>query len=208
MKNRRWIGVGLLFAIVCPMSHVFGDSIWDRRDQRSGYLFMDNRARRIGDTLQVTVNESTGATNTEQRSMQKQTAASGKFDFAGSTGSSSNGKQAAASVSADNSSDRSFQGSANFQSNRQLLDAMQLTVVDIHPNGNLVVEGFRDRIVQNEHRLIRVSGVVRPYDIDNTNSVSSQNIASFSIKYESGGPESRFTNQGWMGRIANKLWPY
>ncbi len=208
MTSRQWIGVGMLMTCVAPMTQVFADSIWDRRDMRSGYLYMDNRARRVGDTLQVIINESTGATNTEQRTLQKETAASGKFDFKGSTSSDSAGRSAAASVSADNSSDRSFQGSANYQSNRQLLDAMQLTVVDILPNGNLVVEGFRDRIVSNEHRLMRVSGIVRPNDIEVPNTISSQNVADFTIRYEGGGVESRFTNQGWLGRAANKLWPY
>lgn len=208
MSTRHWIRAGLLFVVVVPMSQLMADSIWDRRDQRSGYLFMDNKARRVGDTLQVIINENTGANNKEQRNLKKDTAASGKFDFSGSTGSSSAGKSAAASVSADNSSDRSFQGSANYQSNRQLQDAMQLTVIDVLPNGNLVVEGFRDRIVSNEHRLLRVTGVIRPNDIDVTNTVNSQNIADFTIKYEGGGTESRFTNQGWLGRIGNKVWPY
>lgn len=189
------------------MHPAFADSIWDRRDQRSGYLFMDNRARRVGDLLTIVVNESTGATNTEQRKLQKDTAASGKFDFAGKT-SGVGSKSAAASVSADQSSDRSFNGSAQFQSNRQLLDDMSVIVVDILPNGNLVIEGSRERRVSNETRLLRVSGIVRPNDIEITNTVNSQFIANFKIVYEGGGVESRFTNQGWLGRTTNKLWPF
>lgn len=210
MTRRQWMGFWLLAVSATPCGRGYADSIWDRRDQRSGYLFMDNRARRVGDTLTVIVNETTDATNTEQRKLQKDTAVSGKFNFAGSTGSGSGGtgKAAAASVSADNSSDRSFQGSAQFQSNRQLLDQMQVTVVDILPNGNLVIEGFRRRVVSNETRWMRVSGTVRPNDIDIPNNISSQLIANFNIVYEGGGVESRFTNQGWVGRITNKLWPY
>ena len=45
--------------LVIP-NHLLADSIWERRDQRSGYLFMDNRARRVGDLLTVSVNENTG----------------------------------------------------------------------------------------------------------------------------------------------------
>ncbi len=210
MTRRQWIGLWLLAAGTIPISGGYADSIWDRRDQRSGYLFMDNRARRVGDTLTVTINETTDANNTEQRKMQKDTAVSGKFDLAGSTGNAgaTTAKAVNASLTADNSSDRTFQGSAQYQSNRQLLDYMQVRVVDILPNGNLLVEGSRRRIVSNETRWMRVTGIVRPNDIEIPNTISSQMIAEFNIVYEGGGVESRFTNQGWVGRITNKLWPY
>jgi flagellar L-ring protein precursor FlgH len=210
MTRQKWIRFGLIAASAVPYSEGFADSIWDRRDPRSGYLWMDNRARRVGDTLTVTINETTGATNTEQRSLKKDTAASGKFDFSGATGNagSATNKVYSANVTADNSTDRTFQGSANFQTNRQLTDAMQVTVIDVLPNGNLVIEGLRTRNVADENRLMRVSGVVRPNDIDISNTISSQVIANFLIDYVGGGPESRFTAQGWMGRFTNKIWPY
>ena len=208
MIRYRWLNAGLFAAIAASCGSVYADSIWDRRDPRSAYLFIDNRARRVGDTLTVMVNENTGATNKEQRKMTKDTAASGKFDFKGSTTGASAGKSAAASVSADQSSDRSFNGSAEFDSNRVLTDSVQVTVKDIMPNGNLLIEGIRRRHVSNETRWVRVTGVVRPNDIDIANSVSSQNVADFHIVYEGGGVESRFTNQGWVGRFTNKLWPY
>lgn len=207
MTRRQWIGLCLLTATTVPGSRVSGDSIWDRRDQRSAYLFMDVKARRVGDLLFVTVNESNAATNTEQRKMQKDTAASAKFNFAGKA-SGTTSSAAAASGSVDQSADRSFNGSAQYQSNRQLLDDMTVTVIDLLPNGNLVVEGSRYRIVSNETRLLRVSGIVRPNDIIIPNTISSQNIADIKIIYEGGGVESRFTNQGWLGRTTNKLWPF
>ena len=85
---------------------------------------------------------------------------------------------------------------------------MQVRVVDIHPNGNLVVEGLRYRKVSDETRLLRVSGIVRPNDIDITNTISSSVIDDFRMVYEGGGVESRFTGQGWVGRFTNRIWPY
>lgn len=203
------MGLWLVISSVASSHDGFADSIWARRDQRYGYLFIDVRARRVGDLLTVTVNENTDATNNEQRKLQKDTATSGKFDFAGkASGANSSGGAAAVSASVDQSADRTFQGSAQYQSNRQLIDEMQVTVVDILPNGNLVVEGFRRRVVSNEMRLLRVSGVVRPNDIDISNTVNSALIANFNIVYEGGGVESRFTNQGWLGRTVNKVWPF
>ena len=178
MTNRQWVGLWLLGASAASCQPGFADSIWDRRDQRYGYLFIDVRARRVGDTLTVTVNESTDATNNEQRKLDKNTATSGKVDFAGkASGANASGGAISASGSVDQSNDRSFQGTAQYQSSRQLMDEMQVNVVDVLPNGNLVIEGFRTRIVSNENRLLRVSGIVRPYDIDITNNISSTLIA-------------------------------
>jgi flagellar L-ring protein precursor FlgH len=207
MTRHRWIGFGMIVASSVLSSSGYADSIWDRRDPRSAYLFMDNRARRVGDVLTVIVNETTGATNKEQRKLSKDTAASGKFNFAGKASSVSS-KSASASLSADQSSDRSFQGAAEYESNRQLVDGISVVVVDVLPNGNLLIDGSTRRTVSNETRWLRVTGIVRPNDIDIANTIGSQFIAKLNIHYEGGGVESRFTNQGWMGRFTNKIWPY
>jgi flagellar L-ring protein precursor FlgH len=189
-------------------SQLSADSIWDRRTQHSAFLYMDNRARRVGDLLTVSVNENTGATNKEERNLKKDTATSAKLNLAASGNAGGAGRAASGQMNGSNSSDRTFQGSADFASERQLLDQMTVTVVDIMPNGNLVIEGYRRRLVQNEMRLLRVSGVVRPNDIEIPNFVESRFIANFNVSYEGSGVESKFTNQGWLGRIGNKVWPY
>jgi flagellar L-ring protein precursor FlgH len=56
-------------------------------------------------------------------------------------------------------------------------------------------------------RVLRLSGIVRPADIGANNTVQSNFIADLYINYEGRGPESAYTNQGWGGRIFNKLWP-
>ncbi len=210
-NRRQWIMLCLTPVAAAPLvlpNHLLADSIWERRDQRSGYLFMDNRARRVGDLLTVSVNENTGATNKEERNLKKDTAASAKLNLAASGAAGGTGRAASGQMNGSNSSDRSFQGSADFASERQLLDQMTVTVVDILPNGNLVIEGYRKRLVQNEVRMLRVSGVIRPNDIETPNVIESRFIANFNVSYEGSGVESRFTNQGWLGRIGNKVWPF
>jgi flagellar L-ring protein precursor FlgH len=210
-NRRQWIILCLTPVAAAPLlapGKLEADSIWERRDQRSGYLYMDNRARRVGDLLTVSVNENTGATNKEERNLKKDTAASAKLNLAASGNAGGAGRAASGAMSGNNSSDRSFQGSADFASERQLLDQMTVTVVDILPNGNLVIEGYRRRLIQNEMRLLHVSGVVRPNDIEIPNFVESRYIANFNVSYEGSGTESRFTNQGWLGRIGNKVWPF
>lgn len=210
--NRRVVrGVLLLLSSLVSVLLVktgAADSIWDRRDQRAGYLFIDNRARRVGDLLTVVVREVTGASTNEERKLDKSTAESGKFNFAGKTSSNGTSRDAAAEFNANQSSDRSFNGKSEYENDRKFLDQMTVTVVDVLPNGNLVIEGYRKRVVSNETRLLRISGVVRPNDVDLKNSVESRFIANFNVSYEGTGVESKFTNQGWLGRVGNKVWPW
>ena len=207
MTRRQWIKAWLFAAILAPTGRGLADSIWDRRDQRGGFLFVDNRARRVGDLLTVAVKESTGAKNNEERKLNKDTAVSGKFNFAGKT-TGTGSKSVSADVSANQSSDRKFQGSAEYESDRRLLDQMTVTVIDVLPNGNLVIEGYRDRVISNENRLLRMSGIVRPNDIDSGNIIESRFIANFKISLDGAGAETQFTNQGWLGRATNKVWPH
>jgi len=185
------------------------DSLWDRRDPYSANLFHDYRARRVGDVLTVVIEESTGSDALEKREMEKKT----KADVAvGGKGSSSTLGQVLRSFGYDldlnSSSQRSFDGKANSTIDRKFNDRLSVVVVGVMPNGNLIVEGYRTRMITREMRTLRVMGIVRPADIGPANTVQSQYLANLSISYAGRGPESSYTNQGWGGRIFNKLWPH
>jgi flagellar L-ring protein precursor FlgH len=195
---RRWVLAGLaLLAAAAPVGRA--DSIWDRRDPRYANLFQDNRARNIGDVLVVTITENTVANEQDQRAMTKTTSAMGQFSF----GNSGRPGQLLTS-----DSNRQFTGNAQLTSNRVFTDRMAVTVVDVMPNGNLVVEGYRSRVVQGEEWVLRITGVVRPADIGAGNIVPSGAIANFRVSYLGRGPETRFTKQGYSGRFFNLIWPW
>jgi len=105
-------------------------------------------------------------------------------------------------------SDRELNGTSNLQSNRNLVDNMAVQVIQVMPNGNLVVEGFRTRVVLGEERTIRVSGIIRPDNISINDTIQSQFVANFTLEYFGKGIETSYINHGWWGRIMNKLWPY
>ena len=83
-----------------------------------------------------------------------------------------------------------------------------MTVIDVMPNGNLLVQGRRRLIVAGEKRTLLVSGEVRFADIAVDNSVQSRLVSNFEMSYEGKGPDSSFSNQGWLGKIVNRLWPF
>jgi flagellar L-ring protein FlgH len=184
-------------------------SLWDRRDPKTAYLFADYRARLLGDVLTITVSEVTNFEGQETRNLEKKTNATANFNGSGSSSVGSSGtKQFSANLTGGAQSDRKFDGQANSTIDRKFLDKMSVIVVDVYPNGNLLIEGYRGRVVSRETRMLKVTGIVRPGDIGPYNQVQSQFIANFTVTYQGRGPETNYSNQGWGGRLMNVLWPF
>jgi flagellar L-ring protein precursor FlgH len=194
----------LLTLLMLPILSPAG-SIWDRRDRRASRLFDDNNARQIGDVLTVEINETTAANETEKRDLSKSNGAGGALSVDAKPGS---GTGAKFDLNMNNSSNRNFSGSAQLSSDRKFADRITVTVVDVQPNGNLVIEGFRSRIVAGERRELRITGIVRPADIGAQNTVESRFVANFRVSYLGHGPESKFVNQGWFSKMWNHIWPF
>jgi flagellar L-ring protein FlgH len=202
-----------ILALTCAVAglcgqHACADSLWVRADPNSAYLFADTRARRQGDLLTVLIQENTGINNNDQRSLDKTSASGGNFTMTGSTTGVTNSPVTGAALAASGGTNRSFTGAAQYQSNRVFTDHLTVTVVEVRPNGDLVIDGWRRFVVSGEERVLRVSGVVRPIDIDLGNTVESQYIANFKAIYQGKGQESKFMNHGWLGQALNTLWPF
>jgi flagellar L-ring protein FlgH len=204
---KKWFLILPLLLTLKP-SEIAADSIWDRRDQRAAFLFHDNRARNIGDIVTIAILENTNANEREQRQMAKSTDGRVTTAFTGSSSSGTTNLNGALNFDLRNQSNRVFNGSAQLTADRRFTDRMALTVVDIMPNGNLVVEGYRSRVVSGEQRVLRITGIVRPADIDTRNVVPSGSVANFKVSYIGRGPESSFVQQGYWGRVMNLLWPF
>src|SRR5579871_2900876 len=174
--RRRWLfAAAFIPATISPIAHA--DSLWERRDPRQAFLFDDARARRVGDVLTIEINEATVNNETEKRALSKSNSANAGFSF--STGANFNGT---------GNSARQFSGNSQLQTGRTFTDQLTVCVVDVMPNGNLVVEGYRSRIINGELRELRITGTVRPIDISLQNVVQSPSVANFHISYVGKGP--------------------
>jgi flagellar L-ring protein precursor FlgH len=174
------------------------DDIWARRDPRYANLFQDNRARSVGDILTVVISETTSTNEREQRQQSKTNSFNGSATVFGTP------------TVAESSGDfgRRFAGSAQMTSDRRFADRLAVTVVDVMPNGNLVVEGYRSRVVAGEERVLMLTGVVRAQDVAVGNVVQSTSLANAKLTYLGRGPGTRTVNQNFLGRLMNRVWPF
>ena len=82
---------------------------------------------------------------------------------------------------------------------------MWVSVVQVLPNGNLMVRGEKWLMLNNGNEYIRVTGVLRPEDINSDNTVSSQRIANARIQYGGTGDFSNTQERGWLAKFFNSV---
>jgi flagellar L-ring protein precursor FlgH len=197
-----------LLATAGSTTHARADSIWERRNPYFAYMHQDLRARQIGDLLTIVVREVTLFDGKEDRKLNKDTRANFLFNLSGSTQGGASTRSFDADLEYQGTSQRQFNGKADYKSDRTFTDRMSVAVVDVLPNGVLVIEGIRKRVVATETKVLRVTGLVRPQDVGPDNIVQSQFIANFQVSYLGRGTDTDYTRHGWLGRIVNKIWPF
>ena len=212
MKATRRCIIAALATALLTGSLAQAGSIWARASRRTRQLFSDDTAREIGDVLTIVIDEKSTIENETNRKMDKNTsrAASmdGTLDLANILWPVGKHIFDFPKLDFSSSSATSFDGGADYDTDRTWTDEITVVVEDVQPNGNMVVLGRRMRTVAGDSQVIEISGIVRPSDIDFDNTVASSKVANFHIVHRTVGRENRFTKPGWLGRIFNILNPF
>jgi flagellar L-ring protein precursor FlgH len=195
----------VLVAVVSLAGPLHAGSIWAKRDAHAKTLYADDVARKIGDVLTIKIAEDSKVDNKAKRDLQKETDRSSAFD--GELGidhilPSIPGFTMSATTANE------LKSKADYKDQRSFQDSVTVVVVDIMPNGNLVVTGTRDRSIAGDIQTIEVSGIVRPSDIAFDNTVQSAQVANFRIVSRNGGISAPYTRPGWLGRVFDVIWPW
>jgi flagellar L-ring protein precursor FlgH len=172
---------------------------------RANMLFTDMRALRVNDLVVVKVEEladSQRQADTDLRRSSK--LANDVSAFVQAAG------QAQSSVGAglSGTSESTFQGLGSSRRTERLVATVPALVRKVLPNGNLFVEGHRVVLVNQEEHHFYISGVVRPIDIDQQNSVKSSLLADAEVEFTATGNLSDNERQGWLSRFINWVWPF
>lgn len=106
------------------------------------------------------------------------------------------------------STDSKYNGSGSTSRKENLSATITAKVLDVLPNGNLLIEGKRNVRVNNEDQVIVLEGMVRPRDINQDNIVSSSMVADARISYTGNGVISDRQSPGWLMNLLDKIWPF
>jgi len=173
---------------------------------RSGLFPTDQRARRIGDILTVSFNETYAATKA-------QTASSSKTDAFGVTLPTALPNMLTGGFDKDPAglnagTSRSFAGSGNAVQSNSFSGLLSVTVVRVFDNGNMEVQGQKELTLNNGNEYARVRGVVRPEDISANNIVSSDRLADAQIRYTGSGHLADASQPGWLSQLMRTISPF
>ncbi|MBI4715947.1 MAG: flagellar basal body L-ring protein FlgH [Nitrospirae bacterium] len=175
-------------------------SLWPGDDDGGGLFFEDLKARRVGDIVTVRIVENSrgaknASTKTEKDSSLKSSIAS-LFGMATDT------------LSVETETATKFDGSGSTSRSSQLTAVVTARVTEVLPNGNMVIDGKREVLVNKERQYILLSGIVRPEDIGTNNTVLSSYIADANISYTGSGVINDKQRPGSFIRIFDFIWPF
>jgi len=167
-------------------------SLWSDRNWN---MFADKKARNVGDILTIVISESTTQTASKSRSNSKEGsvnigAGTGIFKFLAAAAASGSDSFTATGTASDTSS---FSGQ------------ITVTVVEVLPNDNMVVEGTQSIWQNRDEHKITLRGIVRRDDVTMNNTVLSSRVADATIKFDGKGPLNAKQRQGILTQIFNIL---
>jgi flagellar L-ring protein FlgH len=167
-------------------------------------LFRDAKARYVDDVVTIRVSETTQAVSSADAKHTKATSASAGFDHL--LGAEKAIKELPTMLSGNGSS--SFEGKGSTSRATTLETSLTARVIDVLPNGYLVVEGMREIHINNENQSISLRGVIRPEDINSSNIVLSSAVAQMSVRLQGKGVVSQPIKPGWLFKILNGILPF
>ena len=104
--------------------------------------------------------------------------------------------------------DRQFEGEGDYQRRDQFTARITAEVIEVKPNGNLVLQASRRIKTDDEERVMLLTGVCRQEDITEQNTVLSSQIANFELLQENEGEVRKAARKGLLTRIFDAIFSF
>lgn len=108
----------------------------------------------------------------------------------------------------DVGANKGFKGKGNYSRSDDFTARVTAEIVDIRPNGLLVLEARREIVNDGESQVILLSGICRPEDIDSNNQVISQRVADAVIKKTTTGQLRDTSEKGVIARMLDAIFAF
>lgn len=200
-------------------TRISSGSLWKDGIANESGMFADRRARHRGDTLTIVIAENSVVTNTIDQQTSKANSLSNPVldqylvnlpknlhiakQATGAAGAAGTGVSASSALGLA----ATYKGNAQFNQQQALNSRAAVTVTDVLPNGNLVIEGTRIVSFSGETKYAELRGIVRHDDVAPDNTVISTNVADAKIRYVDEGSLSDAQKKGWLSRGIDRFNP-
>ncbi|MFY9141515.1 flagellar basal body L-ring protein FlgH [Sulfuricurvum sp.] len=177
-------------------------------------LFSDHKAMHVNDIVTVVISETASSTNVGKKALSEADTIGlngGVFASAGdnsAVNSAINKLNGLTNIGLSGGSTSAYTGSGSATKNASFTTTVSARIVKVMANGNYFITGRREIMVDEQKQIMQLSGVIRPYDIDQNNQINSSKISDAKILYANEGDIDRSTQQGWASKIAGAVWPF
>jgi flagellar L-ring protein precursor FlgH len=179
-------------------------SLW-REGRPASLLFTDARALRVNDLVVIKIEEVADAKRSAGTQIDRDSQSEAQITaFLGLIEQLNAGK----GLAINGGSKTAFNGQGRTDRSEYLTATVPAMVSKVLSNGNLFIEGHRVILVNSEEQHFYISGVVRPIDIDQENSVKSSMVADAEIEFVGRGVLTDNQKQGWFSRFLGWIWPF
>ena len=176
-------------------------------------MFHDQRARSAGDVVTVLIQIDDWAKLDNMSNRSRASEMSGKLgsDFSFETEATDSPKFSTSTKLSGTGSlgtESTYKGKGGIARSEKIKLAIAATIVRVLPNGNFVISGSQEVRVNHELRVLRVSGIVRPEDISQDNTVTYEKIAEARISYGGRGRITEVQQPGWGQQLIDLFNPF
>jgi flagellar L-ring protein precursor FlgH len=173
--------------------------------RQSDSWFGKGRNYQVGDVITVLLNESTQAARTQNGTVTRESSndviPKGLQNYGANVGGWMNGINMLGGKVSNKGT-----GAADQQAS--LSGSVAVSVVEVMPNGNLVLRGEKQLALTEGSEVIQVAGIIRPDDVAPNNTVQSRRLANAQIAYRGTGDLANATKAGWGTSALLKIWPF
>ena len=165
--------------------------------------FEDRRARLVGDLVTIQIVETVTAKQASSSTVDRSSEVSGgvtALPFAKATLTDK--------LSLGASSGNTFSGKGGTESANTFQGSITATVIDVLPNGHLVVAGEKQIGVNQNVDVLRFSGTIDPRAMQPGSIINSTQVANVRVESRGRGAQSEAQAMGWLGRFFNKVTPF
>ncbi|MGN6231377.1 MAG: flagellar basal body L-ring protein FlgH, partial [Trinickia sp.] len=165
-------------------------------------LFEDQRPRNVGDILTIVISENINATKSSGANAGRNGSSNISVPTAGFFKALFNHVDLSASGA------NAFSGSGGANASNTFNGTITVTVTNVLPNGNLVVSGEKQMLINQGNEFVRFSGVVNPNTVSGENTVLSTQVADARIEYSAKGYINEAETMGWLQRFFLNIAPW
>lgn len=170
-------------------------------------LFEEPLARSVGDVLTVEISESLESTGKDNTTTSRNATLAGT----GSADDSVPGfiRELLRSNIYSGTSANQFKGAGSYESKKGVTATLAVTVIDVLPNGNLLIGGDKRVSVNDQQSVLRLTGALNRKDLKVGNVISSKKIADARLELVGQGVIADANSMGWMQKLfLSVLTPY